>query len=373
LRPILEQRGHIVKIFASDDRPDMPHFNDYSFRAHLGLLRPFFHAFNPNAYQVLKKVLKEFKPDVVHIHTFGHGSPAILFPLKQYPTLLTVHGPEAYMKNMLFWCFPDSYFRGKERKIKNLRLIGMLRLIYHRCIIDPLYSLGFRNINTIISPSLYMQKIMMQDGLESVYIPNGMLLFACHPVTKETLSQSIIYVGRLKTFKGVDHLLRAFANIRKQFPRARLLIAGNGSEGRNLKQLAVELGIDDATEFYGYVGREKIEDLYARSALSVVPSTWAEAFGLVGIEAMSVGRPVIASNVGGISEWLINGRTGYLVKPADSAALGEAITRLFSNPELLLEMMKNARVQAKNFSIEKHADRILGVYTETVLRRAKIK
>lgn len=372
LRPFLEQQGHEVKILASDDRPDMPHFNDYSYCSHSGVLRGFFHTWNPSAYYTLKHILKEWKPDVVHVHTIGHGSPAVLFPLKGFPTLLTMHGPEGFMKTLRLWCFPKSYFLNGECKKENLLLIGKLRLLYHRLITDPLYAIGLRNITTVISPSTYMQKVAEKEGMKGmIIIPNGTTLFSHHPLALHELNQTIIYAGRLEHNKGVGVLLDAFSAVVKGFPKAQLLIVGDGSVREELEERVRALGMMEHVSFVGHVDRAQLEDLYARSMIAFMPSIWVEAFGLAGLEAMSVGRPVIASRVGGISDWLIDGKTGYLVEPADATAISEKIIHLFSHPALLLEMMENARKRSLDFSMKVHADRMMEAYADARSRVAK--
>lgn len=362
IRPILEARGHTIRILSSDDRSDMPHFSDDEFPAHRGVFRPLFHTINPQAYRKIKKVLKEFEPDVVHIHTIGHASPAILFALKNYPTLLTVHGPEGFVKSLLVWCFPESYFRHGEHDLRDMRFMGKLRLWYHRLIMEPLYTLGFRYIDTIISPSRYIQRLLHAEGRESVLLPNGAQLFSYHEIKQHELTHTIVYAGRLEKYKGVDYLIRSLPNVLAQFPDTKLLIAGGGNERLTLERLTLELGVGHAVTFCGYLDRHALEEIYAQAAVVVMPSVGVEAFGLIGIEAMSVGRPVIATNVGGIPDWLVDGKTGFLVAPKNADAIGSAIIRLFSDENLLFEMMRQARARAEEFDAQKHVDGLLEIY-----------
>ncbi len=362
IRPILEKRGHVVRVLSSDDRPDMPHFSDDEFPAHHGLLRPIFHAFNPQAYWKMKNVLKTFQPDVVHVHTIGHASPAILFPLKKYPTLLTVHGPEGFIKSLLAWCFPDSYFRHGEHDMNDLRFAGKLRRMYHHIIMDPLYAFGFRNIDTIIAPSTYIQRLLKNEGRESVLLPNGVELFPYGPLQQDKLTQTIVYAGRLEKYKGVEYLLRALPNVLERFPHTTLLVAGQGKDTTSLQELARTLGIERAVTWCGYIDRQALVKLYEKANVVVMPSTGVEAFGLIGIEAMSVGRPVIATDVGGIPDWLVDNVTGFLVPPKDSAALSHAIIRLFSDASMLLEMGRQARLRAEMFDVERHVEGLLAIY-----------
>lgn len=373
LKPVLEREGHTVRILASDDRQDMPQFSDYQFRAHRGPLRAIFHMCNFSAYRILKRVLAEFEPDLVHIHTIGHASPIILFPLKSYPTIVTAHGPEGFIKSLVLFCFPRSYFKDEPRTSSSLKLIGKCRLIYHKLVGDPLYRRGFRNVDAIIAPSRHMQTVLSGDGYDSTVIPNGVSLFPYHAVAKETLSRQILYCGRLEAYKGVEYLLRAFAEIRARFPDARLAIAGDGSHRLDLIRLADDLLIADAVEFLGHLDAKQVERAYAASAVAVMPSTEVETFGNSGIEAMSIGRPVIASRVGGITDWLIDGKTGCLIEPRNPRAISDAVIRLFSDQDTLLSMMKASRNQAEKFDLKIHADHLMDFYSEVILRYARMK
>ena len=97
-----------------------------------------------------------------------------------------------------------------------------------------------------------------------------------------------------------------------------------------------------------------------------MPSIWAEPFGKVGIEAMSVGRVVVASDVGGVSEWLEDGKTGYLIQPESSEEIAEKIIKLLKHEDLLKKMSVNAAERAKDFTIEKHASEIMEVYKSVI-------
>ncbi len=362
IRPLLEASGHTVRILSSDDRPDMPHFSDDEYATHRGIFRPLFHTINPQAYRKIKKVLKEFEPDVVHVHTIGHASPAILFALKNYPTLLTVHGPEGFVKNLLVWCFPESYFRHGEHDLSDLRFMGVVRLWYHRLVMEPLYALGFRYVDTIISPSGYIQRLLRSEGRASVVLPNGAQLFPFHTMERNDLTHTIVYAGRLEKYKGVDYLIRSLPAILKRFPDTELLIVGGGTERLALERLTLELGVGQAVTFRGYVDRDTLQEVYAQAAVVVMPSVGVEAFGLIGIEAMSVGRPVIATNIGGIPDWLLDGKTGFLVAPKNADAISDAVIRLFSDEALLFTMMRQARERAEEFDAQKHVDGLLKIY-----------
>jgi len=129
--------------------------------------------------------------------------------------------------------------------------------------------------------------------------------------------------------KGVDFLLTALGRVETPF---RAVVAGSGPAEEWLREKAAEEGVADRVHFTGWVDSGGIEALYERAAVVVCPSVWDEPFGLVGIEAMAHGKPVVAFEVGGIPDWLSDGETGHLVPRKDAAAMARAIDDLLADP-----------------------------------------
>ena len=154
--------------------------------------------------------------------------------------------------------------------------------------------------------------------------------------------------------KGVDYLLTALGQIQQPF---KAVIAGSGPAEDWLRQKAIDEGVSDRVHFTGWMKSAGIETLYARADVVVCPSVWDEPFGLVGIEAMAHGKPVVAFRVGGIPEWLDDGETGYLVERKAVGAMSEAIERLCANPDIARKMGARGRtVVAERFPREAHVD-----------------
>src|SRR6185437_6965780 len=125
--------------------------------------------------------------------------------------------------------------------------------------------------------------------------------------------------------------------------------------------------VGERVQFAGHKTRAEVEKLYGQSAVVVMPSVWPEAFGKIGIEAMSVGRPVVAANVGGIAEWMAP-EVGFLVPSKDSAAIAQSINALFSDSALREKMSRAAPEHAKKYSLENHLQQMLELY-EALARR----
>jgi glycosyltransferase involved in cell wall biosynthesis len=368
LQPVLERMGHEVRILSSDHNKAVPHFSHYEFRSletQPMILKVFYRIFYPHSFFALRRALKDFKPDVVQIHSLFEVSPSVLFLLKKYPSVLTIHGGEDFTAGLLLWVFPLRFFRNTESlTLINLNIVGWLHYLYHRLLSIPVYRLAFRNIDRFVVFSTYMQELVKRDGITATCIPNATELF--EPVPLAENSRTLLYVGRLEKIKGVQYAIEAMRDIAPSYPDARLVIAGRGEYEQELRELVARQGLSEYVTFVGHCTREQLYGYYKEARCVVVPSVWPEPFGKVGIEALSVGRPVIASNVGGISEWLRDGETGYLVPRQNAAAIRDAVQKLFDDRALLERMSAQAREQAQQFSIENHAKKILALYTEVL-------
>jgi glycosyltransferase involved in cell wall biosynthesis len=183
--------------------------------------------------------------------------------------------------------------------------------------------------------------------------------------------QVIGYVGRLEEEKGTQVLIEAVPAILGELPAARFLIAGEASdEQAEFEALAEErvrqLGIADRVRFAGF--RNDVPDLIAAMDVVVVPSL-REAFGLVNVEVMACGRPLVATRVGGIPEVVEDGATGILVPPADSGALADAVIGLMRDPDRRRAMAEAGRRRAAAlFDIRAHVSKMQALYEEMVAR-----
>src|SRR5579864_5749222 len=104
-------KGHSVKTLASDLGADKEHFDDYVFKSinSANPLTLLLFLFNPSSFLRTRKLLQEYKPDIVHLHTMHQITPSVLFLLKKYPTVMTLHGPETFLSRLLFWCMKPAY------------------------------------------------------------------------------------------------------------------------------------------------------------------------------------------------------------------------------------------------------------------------
>jgi glycogen(starch) synthase len=163
-------------------------------------------------------------------------------------------------------------------------------------------------------------------------------------------------LGRLSPEKGFDLAIEAFSRIVRQFPRARLTIAGDGVARADLGAQIVKFGLSDSVEFLGWVDPRDVPALINSATLVLMPSR-QESLPLVALEAALMARPMVATRVGGLPEVVAHGETGVLVDPENAQSLADAVTFLLRCPERAVQMGKNARRRAQQlFSWKTHVD-----------------
>lgn len=168
------------------------------------------------------------------------------------------------------------------------------------------------------------------------------------------------YLGRLKRYKGVDIVLRAFAGV--AHPEARLEIAGTGDFRDGLERLARSLDLGERVRFLGFVGEEEKLQLLRR-AWALAFASPKEGWGITNFEAAACGTPVIASNSPGLRESVVDGRTGFLVEHENVPAMAAAMERIAASADLVGQLGTEARRFVERFSWEEAARE-----TETHLR-----
>jgi glycosyltransferase involved in cell wall biosynthesis len=150
----------------------------------------------------------------------------------------------------------------------------------------------------------------------------------------------IVFAGQIVRGKGVDVLLEALSRVRVPFE---CIVLGDGNQRPECEQRCRKLGLADRVEFKGYVRFEALRDYYRECSVVVMSSVWPEPFGMVGIEAMRYGLPVVAFDAGGIKEWLIDGRNGFLVPWMDRAAYAARVEALLRDKTLARQMGETGR------------------------------
>jgi glycosyltransferase involved in cell wall biosynthesis len=170
---------------------------------------------------------------------------------------------------------------------------------------------------------------------------------AVHAAEEKINGPYFIFVGMLIYLKGIHHLIRAFKEAARRHPTARLVIAGKGREEEKLKALARELNVHRQIIFAGHL-EQTVLAAYIKASRALILPSLTEGLGRVAIEAQFLGKPVIASRVGGIPEIVTDGETGLLVEPGDESSLAEAMARLLDDDQLAERMGAAGRVAVRD-------------------------
>lgn len=183
----------------------------------------------------------------------------------------------------------------------------------------------------------------MPNGKPVTVIPYGVDIERFRPQPREQRSALVVGgVSRLSPEKGFEHLLRAAALLRDRGVEIRLLLAGDGPSRTTLVRLAEELELTDSVEFLGEIPHEDVPSVLQRLDIFAMPSTW-EGFGVSAVEASAMELPVVASNIHGIPDVVLDSETGILVPPGDESAIAAAIERLCVDPTLRKTMGRVGR------------------------------
>lgn len=193
----------------------------------------------------------------------------------------------------------------------------------------------------------------------------------------------LLFVGRLEPIKGLDTLLRAMRVLGQRFNRgpwgpALLIIGGDGDDPDpskrewSLREQAKRLSLEDRVFFVGSRPQEELPLFYSASDVCILPSRY-ESFGMVALEAMACGTPVIASHVGGLGFTVVDGVTGFLVPEGDAEGLAQRIHWLLESPSLRQELARNAMERARDFTWDRVVSSILELYEALLLRTTEAK
>lgn len=297
-------------------------------------------ALSPLAFVRLTRIIRRDRPAIVHthlVHADFHALPA--GRLARVPLLVsTKHGFNPFRDGRAF--ATADRLVGRLADVHIAISAGLARYLAER---EGFDEATFEVVHYGIEPG------------DAPSAPAGMPRLAI--------------VGRLIPIKGHDVLLRALAAVRREQPELTLDVVGDGPLEAQLRATVGELGLGDAVTFSGRIS--PAASAFEAADIVVVPS-FGEGFGMVALEAMERGRPVIASAVGGLPEIVDDGRTGVLVPPGDVDALAAAIRDLTASPARTAAMGAAGRARAlEQFSQERCTDRIEQLYRTAGRRRTR--
>ncbi|MBI3930756.1 MAG: glycosyltransferase family 4 protein [Chloroflexi bacterium] len=177
---------------------------------------------------------------------------------------------------------------------------------------------------------------------------------------------NILFVGRLEYRKGLNYLLKAYQQVKREIPELRLIVVGPGSRLRQRYERWIRRnGLKDIV-FVGYASYDELPRYYKTADVFCAPATSRESFGIVLLEAMAVGKPIVATNIEGYASVVTDGEEGFLVPPKDSRGLARTLLAVMSDETLRQQMGARGRLKAREYSWEHIARRVFDYYVRVL-------
>jgi 1,2-diacylglycerol 3-alpha-glucosyltransferase len=300
--------------------------------------------------------------DLLHIQTpfIAHYSGLGLAKRLELPVVESYHTFfEQYLHHYVPWV-PARWMRGAARHFSTGQCNGVDAIVVpSQAMLDVLRDYGIQTSAEVIPTGIDLDQFSQGDGRR---------FRARHAIPPER--PVLVLVSRLAFEKNIDFILRALVRIKAEVPDVLLVIAGEGPAQRDLERLVEQLGLSDNTRFLGYLNRDgSLEDCYRAGAAFLFASR-TETQGLVLLEAMALGVPVVSTAVMGTKEVLGDGQ-GALIAEEDEADFAGKAVRLLKEPALRKRLAREAVEHAHDWSAPVLADRLLKFY-ERVIDQARI-
>lgn len=293
----------------------------------------------------LRKVIKDIKPDIIHAHYASSYGLLGSLVKTDIPYIVSVWGSDVYD-------FPNITPFGKQ-----------------------IIKYNLRKADYILSTSHVMAKETKKYTDKDIAVtPFGVDIELFKPLPTDSNDEFVI--GNVKTLRpkyGIDVLIKAAEIVIKNNPdkKIRLDIYGEGPQKDELIQLSITLGIQEKVNFKGFVQNDKLPEIYNSVSVSVSVSN-SESFGVVAVEAMACGCPVITSDADGFTEVVDDGVTGFIVPKRDIEATARAIQKFIDNPALREKMGGEGRKRVIRFyDWEKNVDKMMSIYNTVLNNRLR--
>ena len=315
------------------------------------------------------RILDEFKPDVVHVQTIG-GSFAILVGIatwiRRIPSLLkytadfTVEmSGEASLESA-----PGSGRDWKKKlEVKALALLQhVLLFLYDRVwVTTPMMQGHLTRTLRIPAGKLFLHPNCVEMGHFETVARDRVWATEDREPQANPAPLVVLTVARMIPIKGLDVCLEALAALRDLSIKLRIVGGGTPDYEESLRVMARQLGVADRVEFVGKVAPDRIPEVYRSADIFLLASLY-EPFGIVLLEAMAAGLPIVATRVGGIPEVVEDGRSAQLVPPGEPKAIADALRALIANAGTRERMSQAARQRAKEFSFDGLLDALIDTY-----------
>jgi len=345
----LEKRGHNIYIFApgKENRREnniiyyemktWKKYADYKFFPTTNTLF--------TAFKRTRKIINEIGANIIHSHSPGFIGINAITASKYAPLAFTFH---TFIDESVYFAFKNENLQEIAKKA----IRKWLKFYFSKC-------------SCVIAPSQYVaSRLKDLTDKEIKILPTGIEIERFRKGNGKRIKEKfgnkkiILHVGRIVKEKNVHLLIESAPYILKKVD-AIFIIVGKGPAKNELEELVRKKGLENHFIFTGFVKDEELPDYYKAGDVFAFPSTY-ETQGIVALEAMASGMPVVAAKAKAIPEFVKDGENGYLFKPNDAKELAEKILMAIENKEL----GKKAFEYAKRYSIEKMAEKLIKIYEE---------
>lgn len=298
----------------------------------------------------------EINPDIIHAHSIGFPHSdicAIISKIKKIPSIVTTHGALG---------IGDNVHKENVKRIIWAKMITKQVLRFF----DRIIAISQAEIPWLLKNGVSAKKIhVIPNG-----IPEEILDCEVDPTPfkeKYGLSSTILYLGRLASKKGIEHLISATPLILNEHNVKILIVGPGGGAKKELVQLSSKLGLDGHVIFTGELSEEDKLQAISASDMLILPSA-KEAQGIVLLEAQAMGKPVIATNQGGIPHFIKDGENGILIDYGRPDQIAEAVKKLLKDNNLSMRIGKCGKESVKKFTWKNIARKTIDVYSQVLAK-----
>jgi len=297
---------------------------------------------DPRSWARVRRELRAFRPDVVHVHE-------PISPSTSMFAALSAPGPVV-----------ATFHAGSERKLAVRVASPFLRLVWSR--LDVMIGVSEAAAEFGTGPFRRRARI----------VPNGVDVDMFHDPAPAELppGRRLLFVNRLDPRKGFSVAVEAFAELARELPDLWLVVAGDGPERGAVARLSPELR--ERALMLGAVPHDDLPPYHAAADLFLGPARGGESFGIVLVEAMAAGLPIVASDIEGWREVVTDGVDGILVPPSDPGALAAAVRRVLDDPALARRLGEAGRARSERYRWETVTGEIEAAYRDAIAMRAKL-
>ena len=380
LGQLLKENGHEVAFFSMEDEKNIKTGCKEYFVKPIDLntgskFKALDVIYSKSNKKIMEQALEEFKPDIVHLNNFQRQlSASIIEPIKKrnIPIVYTAHDVQAICpailmldnnKNICEKCMNGKYINCINKKCNKgstlKSIIGAIEGYYYRN--KKIYT---KQIDKIITPSNFYKNKLIEDGIseEKIEVLHNFIDTKEYNIKTQDKGYGL-YIGRLSKEKGIFNLLESVKKIKS----AKIKIAGEGPEKEEIIKFIKENKLQSKVELLGFLNKENVKEQISNCRFVVTPSIWYENCPYSVMEALTIGKPVIGANIGGIPELVKNEINGLTYDFNDVENLSSKMKKLFQDSKLAQKLGNTAKQMATElYSTKKYYKEIMKVYENLI-------